>query len=180
MIWEQINSSSDRLKRGSALMQGDVLRDTPVPHFGSQYGDGSPRAQWIPMRLIVLTQSCDLVSRESQANEVFLCRIVEAVDMLAKDGKWSQTAKGRFKNIRAGRQPEFHLLHDWEDPNDPKKAKIADFRQVFSVPLDYLKNHAASLGTRPRIHSPYREHFSQAYARYHMRVGLPSDLPDIA
>ena len=161
-------------------MQGDVIRDTPVPRFGQQYADNKVAAQWVPMRLIVLTQSCDLVSREGQVNEVFLCRVLDAVEVFTQEGHWSKQAKGRFKNAKAGRYPDLHLFHDWEDPNDPKKAKVADFRQVFSVPLGYLETHAARLGSRPRLHSPYREHFSQAYARYHMRVGLPSDLPNIA
>jgi len=28
------------------------------------------------------------------------------------------------------------------------------------------------------LNSPYLEHLSQNFARYFMRVGLPSDLPD--
>jgi hypothetical protein len=36
---------------------------------------------------------------------------------------------------------------------------------------------AAALGNRWRLQSPFLEHFSQAFARFFMRVGLPSAVP---
>jgi hypothetical protein len=42
------------------------------------------------------------------------------------------------------------------------------------VPYAYLTQHAESLGLRWRLESPFLEHFSQAFARFFMRVGLPS------
>lgn len=52
---------------------------------------------------------------------------------------------------------------------------IVSFRQVFSVPMDYLRAHAKK---RPRLRllPPYREQLAQAFARYFMRVGLPVDI----
>jgi hypothetical protein len=52
-----------------------------------------------------------------------------------------------------------------------------DFGHIVSLPLDYLADHAESLGNRWRLRSPFLEHFSQAFARFFMRVGLPSDIP---
>jgi hypothetical protein len=162
-------------------MQGDVLEETLVPRFGQGYGQPDEiKAKWYPYRLIVLTQSCDLVPRSGQRDQVLLCRLRDAAELLTTDGRWSNKAKSAFKHIRAGRKPEHHLIHDWDSPLDSKKAKAADFREVYSVPRDYLERHAVTLGLRPRLNPPYREHFSQAYARYHMRVGLPSGLPDIS
>jgi maleate cis-trans isomerase len=37
---------------------------------------------------------------------------------------------------------------------------------------------AALFGERVRLLSPYKEHLSQAFARYFMRVGLPRPLAD--
>jgi hypothetical protein len=53
-----------------------------------------------------------------------------------------------------------------------------DFREIYSLPSDYLTDHAISLGTRWRLMSPFLEHFSQAFARFFMRVGLPSTIPE--
>jgi predicted DNA-binding antitoxin AbrB/MazE fold protein len=49
--------------------------------------------------------------------------------------------------------------------------------QIFSLPLAYLRRHAANLGSRWRLQSPFREHFSQSFARFFMRVGLPAAIP---
>jgi len=38
-------------------------------------------------------------------------------------------------------------------------------------------DHAEALENRPRLLSPYVEHFSQSFARFFMRVGLPSQIP---
>jgi hypothetical protein len=54
---------------------------------------------------------------------------------------------------------------------------MVDFREIYSLPFDYLVSRAAQLGPRWRLRSPYLEHFSQAFARFFMRVGLPSTIP---
>jgi hypothetical protein len=54
---------------------------------------------------------------------------------------------------------------------------IVDFRQIFSLPFEYLTTRAEELGDRWRLDSPFLEHFSQAFARFFMRVGLPSAIP---
>jgi hypothetical protein len=42
----------------------------------------------------------------------------------------------------------------------------------------YLVGQAMRLGPRWRLRSPFLEHFSQAFARFFMRVGLPSSIPE--
>ena len=61
-------------------------------------------------------------------------------------------------------------------PGDNSQALVADFREIFSLPLDYVARLADEAGERNRLRSPYLEHFSQAFARLFMRVGLPSDI----
>jgi len=52
--------------------------------------------------------------------------------------------------------------------------RIVDFHDVFTVPREFLESLLGVRGRdRPRLLSPYREHLSQAFARYFMRVGLP-------
>lgn len=53
---------------------------------------------------------------------------------------------------------------------------VVDFREIYSLPLAYLKLHAKALDQRWRLNSPFLEHFSQAFARFFMRVGLPSSI----
>lgn len=48
---------------------------------------------------------------------------------------------------------------------------------IVSLPHAYLSRHAAGLGRRWRLQPPFLEHYSQAFARFFMRVGLPSAIP---
>ncbi len=46
-----------------------------------------------------------------------------------------------------------------------------------SLPYGYLASYASRLQNRWRLQSPFLEHFSQAFARFFMRVGLPAAIP---
>jgi len=54
---------------------------------------------------------------------------------------------------------------------------VVDFRGVYSVTFDFLVELAQKRDKRLRLLPPYREHLSQAFARFFMRVGLPVDIP---
>jgi hypothetical protein len=56
---------------------------------------------------------------------------------------------------------------------------IVDFKSTFSVPLAYLKDNINFEENRLRLLPPYREHLSQQFARFFMRVGLPLDIHGI-
>jgi hypothetical protein len=58
--------------------------------------------------------------------------------------------------------------------DDNMDAHIVDFREIHSLPVLFLASHAGKLGRRWRLKPPYLEHFAQAFARFFMRVGLPS------
>jgi hypothetical protein len=56
---------------------------------------------------------------------------------------------------------------------------VVDFHEVFSLPVSFLELWLKK-ANRPRLRlmPPYREHLSQAFARFFMRVGLPLDIGD--
>ena len=56
-------------------------------------------------------------------------------------------------------------------------VRVVDFCSVFTLPLVFLREQARSSAKRLRLLPPYREHLSQAFARFFMRVGLPVDIP---
>ena len=57
------------------------------------------------------------------------------------------------------------------------ELRVVDFHDIFTVPRTFLET---LLGQRQvarlRLLPPYREHLSQAFARFFMRVGLPEPL----
>ena len=73
-----------------------------------------------------------------------------------------------------GNLPALALLHRRAD--DPEMSwSVVDFHQLFVLPKSLVLNIASANGARLRLTSPYKEHLSQAFARYFMRVGLPHD-----
>lgn len=82
-----------------------------------------------------------------------------------------------WEPVRQGRREGLHLLGSSQDPGDNSSCYVVDFHEIYSVPTEYLNSLAASAKDRLRLRSPYLEHFSQAFARFFMRVGLPSDIP---
>ena len=89
----------------------------------------------------------------------------------SKNGAWEEVRKERCEGLL--------LLASPKNPGDGRAALVVDFREIYSLPFEYLVQHAVSLGSRWRLDSPYLEHFSQAFARFFMRVGLPSAVPPI-
>jgi hypothetical protein len=99
--------------------------------------------------------------------------VFEAVNpAFGKKGRWNEVLKGRVEGL--------HLLASPANPTNNRDAVVVDFREIYSLPFDYLVGRATDLGPRWRLHSPYLEHFSQAFARFFMRVGLPSTIPEFA
>jgi hypothetical protein len=142
------------------------------------------------VRSIVMTQACDL--EQQKVHNVILCPAYSVADFRAdwatEATKTGQPPKatvwdGHIKNIRAGRIWNLTLLMKREagdGVNLTTPTTVVDFHEVFSLPLAFLtlwlqKRSRARLRLRP----PYREHLSQGFARFFMRVGLPVDITEI-
>jgi len=121
--------------------------------------------------LIVVTQSCDLENRKARL--VATCPIHSVVEF----EKVNPSLRGNWEQVRRGRYEGLHLLAGVNDPANNRDALVVDFRQIYSLPIEYLEIHAAKQNPRMRLRSPYLEHFSQGFARFFMRVGLPSSIP---
>jgi hypothetical protein len=167
-FWAQISEPT--------LRQGDLLSRclVPVPAVGFATENGPGEGMAIEYDLIVITQSCDLEQRKVRlvaACPIFPLAEFEAVNpAFARKGRWNEVLKGRIEGL--------HLLASPTVPDDNREALVVDFREIYSLPSDYLTDHAIGLGTRWRLLSPFLEHFSQAFARFFMRVGLPSTIPE--
>jgi hypothetical protein len=160
---------------GKDLAQGDLMPGCLVPQFGADFGaggDGSPETIGLSeLTLIVVTQSCDLENGKVQL--VALC----PAHTLDEFGAVNPHMKKQWDNVRKGRIEGLHMLGSPSNPDDNRTALVVDFGQIFSLPPTYLEKRAEGLGERLRLDSPFLEHFSQSFARYFMRVGLPSQIP---
>jgi hypothetical protein len=162
---------------GKNLAQGDLLPGCLVPQFDSDFGaagDGAPETLALgEQTLIIVTQSCDL--ENGKVGLVAMCPAHTLEDFEAINPAFKN--KDRWENVRKGRVEGLHLLGSLDIPEDNRGSLVVDFGQIFSLPPAYLEKRAEGLGNRQRLDSPYLEHFSQAFARYFMRVGLPSQIP---
>jgi hypothetical protein len=161
--------------KGPELAQGDYLTECLVPVFDPEFGTraGEEEVRVDKADLIVVTQSCDLVN--AKVGFAALCPLCSLEKFEQANPKFRQ--KGLWEQARKGRIEGLHLLGSPVHPENNREALVVDFRQIVSLPLRYLTRRAESLGNRWRLQSPFLEHFSQAFARFFMRVGLPSSIP---
>ncbi len=158
----------------STLRQGDYVSNCPVPVFADIPTENSKLAPKVKVyNLIVVTQSCDLANKKVPF--VALCPIYTLEEFEESSPKAAQ--KGFWEQVRKAKIEGLHLLSSFENPENNRECLVVDFREIYSLPFEFLTKHAESLETRWRLRSPCLEHFSQAFARFFMRVGLPSNIP---
>jgi hypothetical protein len=160
---------------GDDLEQGDIIDTCPVFVVPEDFTPGEPLVSfsWRERDVVVMTQSCDLVRGREKVTEVLLCPAWKRSELT--EGYLS-TAKG-MEDARRGNLPDFHVMAACDLPEYQQGVRIVDFRRVYSLALALLRHHAAAVEYRVRLLPPYREHLSQAFARFFMRVGLPTDIP---
>lgn len=161
---------------GVRLAQGDLLPDCHRPVFvdPTPTDDESPRDVEVKrQRLIVVTQSCDL--ENDKVEFVALCPIHTLDEFAASNPHFSN--RKNWEQVRRGNRHSLHMLASHENPSDNEASMVVDFGHIVSLPARYLGEHTDALGDRLRLISPFLEHFSQAFARFFMRVGLPSTIP---
>lgn len=71
--------------------------------------------------------------------------------------------------------PGYHLLNK-SNEHSLYDYIVVDFKNVYGIQINNLRDIAQKIESRIRLLPPYREHLSQAFARYFMRVGLPQDI----
>ena len=81
-----------------------------------------------------------------------------------------------MEDARRGNLPAFHVLAECNLPNIQREIRVVDFRRAYSLPIGFMRGQA-NKADRVKLLPPYREHLSQAFARFFMRVGLPVDIP---
>ncbi len=164
---------------GASLLQGDLLKDCPLPrfteHLPSPLAGGTKLDVTIDtFDLVIMSQSCDLVN--DKIEEVLLARRVAWSELVREQESHNPTLRSaKFRKILVdGNIPGMALLHK-RDSAPAIPWSIVDFHQLLVAPKSYLKRFALVTGPRLRLRSPYREHLAQAFARYFMRVGLLLD-----
>ncbi|MBA2468629.1 MAG: hypothetical protein H0V37_04420 [Chloroflexia bacterium] len=163
-----------------SLQQGDIFFRFPVLVPGTLRVESDIVVFDTQSRIerndvIILTQSCDLVV--DGIPSVLLCRVFDFVD--AANDPTNTIKMNHFSEMKKGRMPSYHLLKPCDLEGHARRHMVVNFGQVFTSSFAQLNWVATSGSGRIRLLPPYREHLSQAFARFVMRVGLPQDVGDL-
>lgn len=145
--------------QGPGLNQGDYLETCPVLILPDSFNptEGKELEVTVEERnLIIMTQSCDLA--QNKAKSVALCPIY-TLDELSKKNS-SYTNKKSWEPVRQGRVEGWHMVAGLSGSNN-QDALIINFRQIYTLPIEFLRNFAAKAQKRKRLKSPYLEHTAQ-------------------
>lgn len=169
--WYHICDSED-----NSLEQGDFIPSCPIvipPKDFSEDDEVEIEIQEIDS--IILSQSCDL--DHGKITNVLVCPYLPLKEWLKQrpqDEQSKKSFKSAVKHLKQGHFPGYHLLN--KESQCLNGYQVVDFKNVYGVNYEFLSDYVEKLEDRVRLLSPYKEHLSQAFARYFMRVGLPQDL----
>ena len=164
--WSKVSDDS--------LAQGDLLNDCPIPLFQgiSPGGEDVYDVDVQPTRTIVVSQSCDL--ENNKLRFVAMCPTHTLREFASVNEGFGKAEA--WERVRQGRSFSLHMIASPYGPDDNQQSLVVDFGHIVSLPVEAVKDHARKLDERFRLESPFLEHFSQAFARFFMRVGLPSQI----
>lgn len=154
-----------------SLQQGDIIEDYPV-HYSLREDIEKSLGRVDQYDLIVMTQSCDIP--KATITHLVLCPLFTFEQI---EPFWPQIRNaGTKEKVRRGDVTSLHLLNECLEPDLNRPFRVVNFRRLFETSKAELQGFVAAK-KRIRLLPPYREHLSQAFARFFMRVGLPADIP---
>jgi hypothetical protein len=173
------------------ITQGDFIANCPLISWTSNpsahmEGDENAFLQdsvaAIDADVVIMTQACDIeyerfpnvilcpylpISMYKQLWEKHRREIGETPTPKAWKRLWDDLRKGYLWS---------HTLLD-EDKSTSTEHIVVDFSEIYSAPRSFIEALLRRRrDSRLRLLPPYREHLSQAFARFFMRVGLPTPI----
>lgn len=156
------------------LEQGDFIDSCPILVPIVDINEKTVKTEVIEYDVIIMSQSCDLFYKKLDL--VLVCPYHSLEDAEKKYDFLKSTEK---KNaLRKGNIVAHHLLNKCNINGFQKSYLVVDFRNVYGVPFNFLVKLSKKYKKRLRLLPPYKEHLSQAFARFFMRVGLPIDITE--
>lgn len=133
-----------RATRGDALAQGDYLEDCPVPIVPDAFDPiiGMDIEFAIEKyNVIILSQSCDLA--QAKVKSVVVCPIYTLQEIQSVLPQYSKLTS--WEPVRRGQVEGWHMISGFLGSDDNASSFIVDFKQVYSLPIGFLKKFAGAL-----------------------------------
>jgi hypothetical protein len=179
-----------KVEADTKLTQGDLIVNCPLVGWRDEPTHLNGAAETEVLRqatdafladTVVMTQACDL--EHEKVSNVVVCPHY-SLTVYKQNWDAEMDAKGQnptvkawqshCKDIRDGLVWNLSILNSLSDGQVTTDHRVVDFHDVYTVPRVFLETLLAGRKQpRLRLLPPYREHLSQAFARFFMRVGLP-------
>jgi hypothetical protein len=159
---------------GPDLAQGDLITGILVPKVGLDFPTDA-RIGVIEIDALIATQSCDLANSKTPNGVIARANRLSEFETINRNYASNRRS---WNLVLRGGVHALYLLPSEDISDSRDKMWVVDFREVYSLRIPYLQARASDLGDRARLCSPYVEHFSQAFARFFMRVALPDEIPE--
>jgi hypothetical protein len=162
---------------GSDLQQGDIITACPIYSAVTNGKNTVCEAQNVEFEIntfdvIVLSQTCDLVAGQEKIDHVILCALA-TIAVIKEDEDHDLHNKGMRKKASKNELPAFHVIEKYDGDECNREASVVHFRQIYTLPLEFLRNIAKQRGKRLRLKSPYREQLGQRFGNFFQRVAIP-------
>jgi hypothetical protein len=182
----------EQVAANAPLMQGDLLRECPVVRWSDDPQTESRPSQNLEQLLIaeavdciVMSQACDL--EHGHLRNVILCptytlseykplwqRAMESSKQNPTEKNWARF----LDDVGQGNKWNLSMIDACDGREGDSltvETSLVDFLEILSLPRIFIEIWTIRARVpRLRLLPPYREHLSQAFARYFMRVGLPT------
>jgi len=186
--WYRLAPVGDPLNQGDLILQCPVLNWEPGPLEVDAPGMTteflSQRVHPRQADVVVMTQACDL--EHDKVRNVVLCphwslsdfkRTWEEDQLSRKQNPTAKAWRNYCDDIRDGYVWHLSMLNAEDVDGVKVEHRVVDFHDVFAIPREMLESLLTHRNApRPQLLPPYREHLSQAFARFFMRVGLPTNV----
>jgi len=186
--WYQEVSASERLTQGDIILDCPIAVWMPKPvDLKNDYEETLKSSiSVIRSDVVVITQACDL--EQGKVSNVTLC---PHLPLKEYENEWKKAMNDKTPpqnpsqkawaktcdNIKNGYLWNLSMLNEGSAGNLNLTHRVVDFSDVYTLPRIFLESLLQSRGyPRLRLLPPYREHLSQAFARFFMRVGLPTGI----
>lgn len=197
--WYRLKESTEKLEQGDIILKCPVIAWSDTATMVKLTPENLKRKlkPWIA-DVVVMTQACDI--EQKKVKDIILCPHTP-LSLLKEDWdagfdkrepfpnstseenqKWRNKKRTGWANtcnqFKSGTRWNLSMIESFSDGRFKMEKRLVDFHTVFSLPKPFLEKFISSGPQRLTLLPPYREHLSQAFARYFMRVGTPTDIKD--
>jgi hypothetical protein len=189
------------VEAGTRLSQGDIIFNCPITRWAASSFELKKTEQEHELLaslievakadVIVMNQACDL--ENEKVKNVILCPHLSLekyeenwLKFMQQNNpnqepktfkkQWTRTCE----DIRRGYNWNLTMINSGEADGLSLSHRIIDFHDIYTLPRVFLESLLQNRAEpRFRLRPPYREHLSQAFARFFMRVGIPTSIKKV-